>query len=200
MEFWKGDKKENQKRKQNRKKRRILKTGLSGEQNFKNLSNCRKLAFLGLFSKHKHKNTEEKKPNHQKKQKLSKKTAFCILVNNPLFFENFGFFQVTLFHVCKAVFCWQHYKNSVFSRAQLLGITDSKTPFRGPLSRPLPKMALLQPKVPFWVSPVPAETPIFIVFCHLEWPQKKKDHFPKTDSCNENVRFLFTFPTQIGPF
>ena len=33
MEFWKGRQKENQKRKQNRKKRRILKTGLLGEQN-----------------------------------------------------------------------------------------------------------------------------------------------------------------------
>ena len=31
-EFWKGTQKENQKRKQNRKKRRILKTGLSGTQ------------------------------------------------------------------------------------------------------------------------------------------------------------------------
>ena len=37
MEFWKGRQKENQKRKQNRKKRRILKTGLSGEHNRKNL-------------------------------------------------------------------------------------------------------------------------------------------------------------------
>ena len=33
MEFGKGRQKENQKRKQNRKKRRILKTGLLGEQN-----------------------------------------------------------------------------------------------------------------------------------------------------------------------
>ena len=28
----------------------------------------------------------------------------------PLIFGNFGFFQVTLFHVCKVVFCWQRYK------------------------------------------------------------------------------------------
>ena len=34
------------------------------------------------------------------------------------------------------------------------------------------------------------------MFRHLEWPQKK-DHFPKTDSCNENALFLFTFRTQI---
>ena len=33
-------------------------------------------------------------------------------------------------------------------------------------------MALLQPKVPFWVSPVPAETPIFVVFGDFEWAQK----------------------------
>ena len=50
-------------------------------------------------------------------------------------------------------------------------------------------MALLQPKVPFWVSRVPAEAPFFVVFGDFEWAPKKY-RFPKTDSCNENAHFF----------
>ena len=83
------------------------------------------------------------------------------------------------------MFRWKHYKNCVFSRTQFLGITDSKPPFEAPSQNGTfaTKSAILG------FAPVPAETPIFIVFCHLERPQEK-DHFPKTDSCNENARFL----------
>ena len=67
------------------------------------------------------------------------------------------------------MFRWKHYKNSVFSRAQLLGITDSKPPFEAPSQNGTfaTKSAILG------FAPVPAETPIFIVFRHLERPQKK---------------------------
>ena len=36
-------------------------------------------------------------------------------------------------------------------------------------------------------------------FCSVWWlwMGTKKDHFPKTDSCNENARFVFTFRAQI---
>ena len=48
----------------------------------------------------------------------------------------------------------------------------------------------------FGFSPVPAETPIIEVFGDFEWAPKK-DHFPKTDSCNENAHIFLTFRTQI---
>ena len=55
-----------------------------------------------------------------------------------------------------------------FSRAQLLGITDSKTPFRGPF----PKWHFYNQKCHFGFSPVPAEIPIFVVFGDFVWAQK----------------------------
>ena len=83
------------------------------------------------------------------------------------------------------MFLWKRYKNSIFSRAQLLGITDSKTTFEGPF----PKWHFCDQKCHFGFSPVPAETPIVVVFGDFEWAQEK-GHFPKTDSCNENARFF----------
>ena len=38
-------------------------------------------------------------------------------------------------------------------------------------------------------APLPAKTPIFVVFGDFDWAPKK-DHFPKTDSCNENAPFF----------
>ena len=71
------------------------------------------------------------------------------------------------------MFRWKHYKNSIFSRAQLLGSTDSKTPSQAPSQNGTfaTKSAILG------FTPVPAETPIFIVFGDFEWAPKK-DHFP----------------------
>ena len=37
------------------------------------------------------------------------------LANNSQYLVNFFFFRLTLFYFCKAVFCWKHYKTSVFS-------------------------------------------------------------------------------------
>ena len=39
-----------------------------------------------------------------------------------------------------------------------------------------------------------AETPIFVVFGDFVWEQKK-DHFPNTDSCNENARLFLPSDT-----
>ena len=89
------------------------------------------------------------------------------------------------------MFYWKHNRNNDFSRAQLLGITDSKAPFRGPF----PKWHFWNQKCHFGFSPVPAETPLSVVFGDFLWAQKK-DHFPKRTSCNENARFLI-FRTQI---
>ena len=51
-------------------------------------------------------------------------------------------------------------------------------------------MALLQPKVPFGVFPCACWNPYFCSVWWL-WMGTKKDHFPKTDSCNENARFFY---------
>ena len=66
------------------------------------------------------------------------------------------------------MFCWKYYKNSVFSRAQLLCIADSKAPFEGK-----PKWHFCNQKCHFGCSPAPAETPIFVVFGGFEWTQKR---------------------------
>ena len=104
-----------------------------------------------------------------------------MLANNSQFLVNFCFLNLLFLQSC---ICWKQNKNSVFSRAQLLCITDSKNP----LSRPLHKMALLQPKVPFWVFPCACWNPCF---CSVWWfcMVTKMYHFPKTDSVNENVHF-----------
>ena len=58
-------------------------------------------------------------------------------------------------------------------------------------------MALLQPKVPFWVLPhVPAEAPIFIVFGDFEWAPKKGTIFQKQIVATK-MRGFFSFRTQI---
>ena len=121
---------------------------------------------LGYFvQKQKHRNTEKK--NKTTKTKHMTKNTFCILTNHPLFCQNFVFSSCTLSRLQSCVLLKTLY--SVFSRTQLLGITDSKAPFRGPF----PKWHLCNQKCHFGFSPGPAETPIFIVFCHLEWPQKR---------------------------
>ena len=125
---------------------------------------------VGLFgTKQNHRNTEKKKNQTTKTKKVMKKNTFLHSGKPPPIFVKFLFFyQSTFFHVYKAVFCWKHYKNSVFSGAQLLGITDSKTPFRGKTQN-----GTFATKCHFGFSPVSAETPIFVVFGDLEWPPKK---------------------------
>ena len=81
----KGKTKGKPERKQNRKKRRILKTGLSGEQNEKNLSNCRKIAFLGLFTKHKRKTQRAKTEPPRNKKQTKKKQLFAFWQTTPHF-------------------------------------------------------------------------------------------------------------------
>ena len=131
MEFWKGRQKENQKRKQNRKKRRILKTGLLGEHNGQKPLKLQENSLFGPFYKTEARKHRQQKQNHQKAKENIPKKTFLHFGKQPLSLVNIWFFQVTFFRVYKDVFCWKHYKNSVFSRTQLLGFTDSKTPFRG---------------------------------------------------------------------
>ena len=57
-------------------------------------------------------------------------------------------------------------------------------------------MALLQPKVPFWVFPCACWNPYFYSVLSLGMATKK-DHFPKTDSCKQRKCAFFTVWTQI---
>ena len=126
MDFWKGRQKQ---KKQNRKNRNSLRQAFCGNKIDKKPLKMQENNHFGLLcTKQKHRNTEKpKKQNHQNPKKDQKNT-FVHSGKPPLFL----FFFFLLSHVCKAVFCWKHYKNSVFSRTQLLGITDSKTPFGAP--------------------------------------------------------------------
>ena len=57
------------------------------------------------------------------------KYHFAMFKNNPLFFINFLFCSTCRLCFWKAVFCWKHYKNSVYSKTQLFKNTVSKTHF-----------------------------------------------------------------------
>ena len=76
------------------------------------------------------------------------------------------------------------------SRAQLLGITDSKTPPEVPSQN-----GTLATKSAILGFPCACWNPYF---CSVWWlnGHQQKDHFPKTDSFNENAGF-FSFRTQI---
>ena len=186
----KGKTKRKTRKKHNRKKRRIWKTDLVGnEREKKQLQNCRNLTFLGTSTKRR--KTKRNKRKSTKRQ-IKQKTPLCMLANNPQFLVNFCFFQLTLFYFCKAVFCQKHYKNCVFSRTHSFCVSQIvKTPFER-----LPKMALLKPLVPFWVFPCACWNPSSYSvwwFCMVT----KTVTFPKTDSVDENACFCLTFRTQI---
>ena len=108
--------------------------------------------------------------------------------NNPLFFINFLFFWTYSFCFWKAVFCWKHYKNSVFRKTQLFKNTVSKTHFFTHVK----KTPFSKKRCHFGFWAISAETPIFIVFPALHCFGPKKI-LAKTDSCNENA-FLFSLP------
>ena len=116
-----------------------------------------------------------------------KKHHFAMFKNNPLFFINVLFFSTYSFCFWKAVFCWKHYKNSVFRKTQLFKNTVSKTHFFNHV-----KKHLFQRKgVIFDFGQFPLK-PQFSSFCWftLFWSKKI---LANTDSCNENARF-FSLP------
>ena len=137
-----------------------------GTQKKKNNSEIAGNSLFGaFFQTKKNKNTKKKEQNHQK-HKTNKNTFLQVANTPPLWW--ISVFQLTLFCFRKAVFCWKHYK-IVFSAEHSFCVSQIvKPPFEA-----LPKMALLKPKVPFWVVPVPAETPTFVVFGDFVWLQKE---------------------------
>ena len=115
-------------------------------------------------------------------------TPFAMLKHNPLFFINFLFFSTYSFCFWNAVFCWKHYKNSVFSKAQLFKNTVSKTHFFTHVK----KTPFSQKRCHFWFWAISAETTIFIVFPGLHCFGPKKI-LAKTDSVHENARFFLPY-------
>ena len=143
MEFLKWKKKGKPGKITEKEEKKHFKTGPLGEQNRqKTFKIAGKIAFLGLFTKHKHKNTGNKK-NIKKQKKPYQKKHLLHFGKQPLFLVNFCFLSCIL----------------------------------------------STQKCHFGFSPVPAETPILVVFGDFEWVPKK-DHFPKTDSCNVNAHFF----------
>ena len=70
---------------QNRKKRNTLRQASCGNKIDNKPLKLQENSLFGLFTKHKNKNTGNKKQNHQKAKKHTKKRPFCILANNPYF-------------------------------------------------------------------------------------------------------------------
>ena len=120
------------KKKQNRKKWNTLRQALCGNKIDKKPLKLQENSLFGPFYKTQEPKHRQQKTKTPKKQKnIPKKHPFAFWQTTPYFCKFFVFYQGTFFQVYKAVFCWKHYKNSVFSETQLSGITDSKTPFRG---------------------------------------------------------------------
>ena len=124
----------------------------------------------------------------QKKQ--TQKTPFCHVQKQPTIFHKFSVFSTYSFCFWKAVFCWKHYKNSVFRKTQLFKNTVSKTHFFNHVKTHL----------------FPKEGVIF-VFCNFRWNPYfyrslcfalfwSKKFLAKTDSVHENALFS-PFLTQI---
>ena len=104
------------------------------------------------------------------KKNQTQKTPFAMFKNNPLFFINFLFFSTYSFCFWKAVFCWKHYKNSVFRKTQLFKNTVSKTHFFTHVK----KTPFSKKRCHFCFWAISAETTIFIVFpgLHCFGPKK----------------------------
>ena len=147
-----------------------FKTGLSGTLSRKNSKIAWKLPFLGFFQTIKNKNTKKKKTPKKNKQKRHLYTCWQ---TTPCIFEN----TIKIVFSAEHSFCVSQIVNSPFEAPSHNSTFETK-------------------KCQFGSSPVPAETPIFVVFGDFVWIQKYAI-FQKTDSCNKNARFFFTFRTQI---
>ena len=80
------DKNENQERKQNRKKRRILKTGLSGEQKLKKPPTLQETNLFGPFLQNTSTKTQrENKTTKKQKKTVQKKQLFAFWQTTPYF-------------------------------------------------------------------------------------------------------------------
>ena len=142
MEFWKGRQNEN-KEKQNRKKRRIFKTSLLGEQRGKPSKTARN-SLLGAFPKKKE--PKPKRETTQTPKNKQKQPPFCMLANSPQCLVNSWFSTYTLLFLQLCVLL-KTLQKIVFSAERSFCVSQIVKP----LSRPLPRMTILQQEVPFGV-------------------------------------------------
>ena len=107
-----------------------------------------------------------------------------MLQHNPLFLVYFCSLHPIL---CKSCVLLKTLENSVFSRTQLLWITDSKNPFRDPFQKtPFLKKMIFRFCCACW-NPC---------FCSVLWfYTNKKRIIPQTDNVDEHASFAF--PTQV---
>ena len=163
-----------------------FKAGLLWEQNRQKPLKLQENSLSGPFYKTqepKHRQQKTKTPKNKKN--IPKKHPFAFWQTTPYFCKIFVVYQGTFFQVYKAVFAENTIK-IVFSAKHSFQASQIVKPlFEGK-----PKMALLQPKVPFWVFPCVRWNPYFCSVWWLLMGTKKKWHFPKTDSCNENAHFF----------
>ena len=162
MEFWKGRKKENQERKQKRKKRSILKQAFWGNKIDKKPLKLQENSLLGPFYKTQAQKHRQQKTKPPKSKKTYPKKNFLHFGKQPLFLVNFCFFfKLHSFMSTKLCFAENTIK-IVFSAEHSFCVSQIVKPlFEGK-----PKMALLQPKVPFWVFPRACWNPYF---CSVWW-------------------------------
>ena len=100
------------------------------------------------------------------------------------------FFSKCTLLLLQSWLCSKHYKIMFATEHSFVyhRITPSRCPF--------PNWHFWNQKYHFGFSPVPAESPFFVVFGMVT---KESAIFPipkQIDSCNENARFFFTFRTQ----
>ena len=114
-----------------------------------------------------------------------------MLANTPLFLVKFSCFSsCTLLFLQSCVSLKTLWKIVFFSRAQLLGITDSKAPFQAPSQN-----GTFATKVPFGVFPCACWNPYCCSVWWL-WMGTKKDIFQKQIVATK-MRVFCTFWTQI---
>ena len=174
MDCWKERQKP--KKKQNRKKWNTLRQAFCGNKIDKKPLKLQENSLFGPFLQNTRTKSQATKNRNTKKQKKhTQKTPFCILANHhPIFVKFLFFMKVHSFrstklclaeNTIKIVFSAEH----SFQASQIVK----------PLLEWKPKMALLQPKVPFWVFPCVRWNPYFCSVWWLLMGTKKSDIFQK---------------------
>ena len=161
---WNFEKEEKGKpgKKTEKEEKKHFKTGLLGNKIDKKPLKLQENSLLGPFYKTQAQKHRQQKNKTTKTQQTYPKKTFLHFGKQPLFLVNlFFFFKLHSFMSTKLCFAENTIK-IVFSTEHGFCVSQIvKPPFRGK-----PKMALLQPEVPFWVFPRACWNPYF---CSVWW-------------------------------
>ena len=144
---------------------------------------------MELCQTHQKQTTITLKPQKNK----PKKHHFAMFKNNPLFFTNFCFFSTYRFCFWKAVFCWKHYKNSVFRKHSF-----SKTQLVKPTFSPMSKNTFSKKKVSFLVLGNFRWNHYVYSFSWFTLFWSQKNFWPKQIVCTK-MRVFFSLPAIFLP-